>query len=730
MKNLLLTVVIAFIPILLAAQNHNCIDLSNLNSDNITCTYGKIRDPFENIGVMDQGPDSQRSRHTVVRAVSYDPRTGCQLRTIPEGENYAVRLGNWDIGGEAESVTCSLDVDTAQYDLLVLRYAAIMEDRYGDHAPDRRPRFTMDILDEDGNPINPGCTAADFVADSTLGWNAYDTIMHGHNSVLYWKDWTSVGVDLAEYHGRTIKVRLVTYDCADGGCFGYAYFRLDCQKKQLEASYCGLVEDIAVMAPDGFNYRWYFEHEPDVIISEERTAHVTMMENATLCCYVSFIENPDCGFVLKTLLTFRYPMAAFTWRETGCLGIVAFDNESFVSDDGVHPLPQWEPCQSAHWDFGDGTSSDEYDIEHQYEAIGNYEVVLVAKLNDGACTDTLRRNIHVSTAGMLTDTTSVTSCASYEWNGVVYDTPGYHSQMIQSHNGCDSLAVINLTIESTITYDFSIDTCGQYVWNGQAYNVSGTYQQAFPTGSACDSLVTLHLNMIEAEERFIDTTACERFVWNDTVFTTPGQHQSTYVSTLGCEGMVHFNLKLDYAPRPTGIYAPVMGHYVVPATEYQVNDFDYFIADSNAYNVWDSVVWAVSQPDWVVESGVGYSCRLLPVSYTPDTVWLSAKVYGGCAQQPVERRLWLICSFYGLEEAGDLSVQLAPNPTRGELWLWMPELKGTAIVTLYDLFGQTVRRLEIGSDTMMIDLADLRKGLYLLRIEEGHRQVLRKVILM
>ena len=729
MKNTLIAIAFAFIPLLLAAQSNNCIDLSNLNSDNIICTYGKIRDPFEHVGVVDQGQDHQRSRHTVVRHASLDPRTGYQLRTIPEGESYAVRLGNWDIGGEAESITCNLDVDTTEYDLLVLRYAALMEDRYGVHSPEVRPRFTLSILDEDGVPINPGCTAADFVADSTLGWNAYDTIMHGHPSVIYWKDWTSVGVDLAEYHGRTIKVRLVTYDCADGGCFGYAYFRLDCQKKRLEASYCGQVDDIAVTAPDGFNYRWYFEHAPDVIVSEERTAHVAMQENATLCCYVSFIENPDCGFVLKTVLTFRYPMAAFTWRETGCLGIVAFDNDSYVSNDGVTPAPQWEPCQSAHWDFGDGTTSDDYDAQHQYDAIGNYEITMVAKLNNGTCTDTLRRNIYVSTAGLLTDTTDVVGCVSYTWNGVTYDTPGYHEQMLLSQHGCDSLAVINLTLDSAISYDFAVDTCGQYVWNGQTYTTTGDYQQVFPTGSACDSLVTLHLTMIEAEERYLDTTACEHLVWNDTIFDTPGQHDATYVSALGCEGVVHLNLRLEYAPRPTDIYAPVMGHYVVPATEYQVNDFDYFIADSNIYNVWDSVRWTVSQDDWRIEPGVGFSCRLFPMSYTADTVWLTAQVFGGCQHQGVERRLWLLCTFYGVDEQDD-ALELVPNPTHGELWLHRPEANGKAVAVIYDLRGQLIRRFELTDADVRLDLTDLRKGMYLLRVDDGERRVTKKIILI
>jgi hypothetical protein len=37
-----------------------------------------------------------------------------------------------------------------------------------------------------------------------------------NNSTIIWKDWTTVGVDIAPYHGEDIKIRLTTYDCKDG----------------------------------------------------------------------------------------------------------------------------------------------------------------------------------------------------------------------------------------------------------------------------------------------------------------------------------------------------------------------------------------------------------------------------------------------------------------------------------------------------------------------------------
>ena len=110
------------------AGGDNCIDFANLYSCHTRCRYGDINYPDAYEGIIDYGPDNIYSRHTVMLDTTYfDPRTGNQLRTIPSGHSYSVRLGNWNYGGENESITYEYIVDTSTSDILLLRYAAVLE---------------------------------------------------------------------------------------------------------------------------------------------------------------------------------------------------------------------------------------------------------------------------------------------------------------------------------------------------------------------------------------------------------------------------------------------------------------------------------------------------------------------------------------------------------------------------------------------------------------------------
>ena len=61
-------------------------------------------------------------------------------------------------------------------------------------------------------------------------------------------------------------------------------------------------------------------------------------------------------------------------------------------------------------------------------------------------------------------------------NGATYDTnvPSQSCGLINS-NGCDSTAVLNLTINYSNTGTSSVTACDSYTWNGITYTTSGEY---------------------------------------------------------------------------------------------------------------------------------------------------------------------------------------------------------------------------------------------------------------
>ena len=132
----------------------SCLDFRDLNAPNITCTYGTVDNPYESVGVVDSGSVSSVSRHTIHRVLEYDPLTAFQLPTLPPCELYSVRLGNWEVEAEAESISYDYTVDTAIGDILLLKYAAVLEGP--DHSASEQPRFDFEILDQNNQLIDEG----------------------------------------------------------------------------------------------------------------------------------------------------------------------------------------------------------------------------------------------------------------------------------------------------------------------------------------------------------------------------------------------------------------------------------------------------------------------------------------------------------------------------------------------------------------------------------------------
>ena len=372
------------------AGGSSCIDHTNLLASYTTCFYGTYTNPYANTGVVDNGYRSSTSRHTIhYDLTERDPRTGGALATVPAGAIASVRLGNWTANrsvrpGQAESIVYGLNVDTTEFDLLTMKYAAVLQDPM--HATADQPRFSLELLDSTMQLIDPLCGRADFIADYNMGWN----IVPGTSGVL-WKDWTTVGVDLSPYHGRSIYVRLTTRDCNEGSHYGYAYFTLECGNKNIITGKCGNAADNELTAPEGFNYRWYTSTS-DQTLSTERTISVPSRNDIYYLCDVSFIENPACKFTISAFAGTRFPRSQFTYsvQLAPCSFDVDFTNQSTVTIDGLMPVTTDESVETNRWIFDNGTDTVRtFNATAHYTAPGTYNVSLITGIASDQCLDTL-----------------------------------------------------------------------------------------------------------------------------------------------------------------------------------------------------------------------------------------------------------------------------------------------------------------------------------------------------
>lgn len=549
-----------------------CVDYTDLRANYVTCKYGSYDNPSESVGVKDYGYLSAASRHTVhFDTTEHDPRTGGLLRTVPRGEKASVRLGNWTTGGsnhaQSESITYGMTVDSTQANLLILKYAAVLQDP--EHSTDLQPRFRLEILNQHDQLID-SCGLAYFVANPNLGWNS------APGDVL-WKDWTTVGLDLTAYSGQTIYVRLTTNDCGEGSHFGYAYFTLECATKRMLTEGCSDVPDNRFTAPSGFRYRWYSNQDASTL-SDSASIWVRSDNTMTYYCELSFVDNPACSFTMSAFAGARYPLALFDTAVAvaDCQFDLTLTNRSTISGDGITPIGTGENCESVRWILPDSSTAMTDIVVVHLTDTGLYNFTLISGIANDQCLDTLHRAIRIvrphPDAGIegrtqrcdndVADTLRILNATSYTWDGGGNApktlAPGRDTTVTcytVDRNGC--LDTLSHSIKVLPSYhltdrDSICNTMRSYLWIDTTIGfeeTSGivTRERLFQTAlGGCDSLRTLNLQLMPSYDIVHRDTLCHdsQLRFFDTLLTTSGTYHHADSTTFGCDSLVTQHLHI------------------------------------------------------------------------------------------------------------------------------------------------------------------------------------------
>ena len=473
-----------------------CINYLDLNNKN--CFIGNTQGPRGEAKVVDFGYLAKESRHTLHWDKNeYDPRTDGQLRTVPDGAIASVRLGNWNAGREGECVEFNYPVDTNTSAILVLNYAVVLQDP--GHDFEAQPKFTLEVLYQDQPLDSYGCGVAYFTAGENTtgeGWNQ----TNGQNGLVCWKDWTTVAINLRDYHGKSLKVRLKTLDCDHGAHFGYAYFTLDCSDGKLKGLTCGENPVYKYEAPAGFLYRWYSASNPDVTLSTDRIFEISTDDNTVYNVDVIQPTNLQCYYTLSAIAEERWPRASAKYTIVGgCENKISFLNKShviLVDPETSDTTITNQSCETFFWDFDDGTVSYDENPMHVFpNEGGTYNVTLTSGIVGGLCTDVATYTFTFPKVGTTRDTTNAVICfgEGYTLNGRTYFGDGCYSDTLVSIYGCDSILTLNLTVlpapEDVILDDEYVCEDEEFIFDGKVITESGTYTATYKNVYGCDSIV-------------------------------------------------------------------------------------------------------------------------------------------------------------------------------------------------------------------------------------------------
>ena len=392
---------------------------------------------------------------------------------------------------------------------------------------------------------------------------------------------------------------------------------------------------------------------------------------------------------------------------------------------------------------------DGHGFSFEYDHPGSYERTLQLQSVNG-CDSIL--NLHLTVTDQITYEFSHHECNdSYIWDGESYNHSGDYERYYTSSEGCDSIVTLHLSMGYPQHTSFDTITCSVFHWNGQEYSHTGTYQQQFVTYDGCDSIVDCNLTLSgNVEGTTIEVSECDLYYWIDSTYTTSGTYEKTLSTTLGCDSIVHLNLNLEYTPDPSEIYPKdpenTVPHWVVTASEFQINSYDFMFWDNNEACHWDSIRWDFTTPDmqWILEpdsttNPIGKCCKIYVLEHHDDTVWLRARAYNNCAPEGVERLYWFTCSFYGIKEdgpstgPGTIDFEIVPNPNKGQMTLNFKHYSGKCDIKVYNMNGTLIDHFQTFNShtdsTYQYDMKTNAEGIFLFVITTKDGVLSKRIII-
>src|SRR6185436_513449 len=162
--------------------------------------------------------------------------------------------------------------------------------------------------------------------------------------------------------------------------------------------------------------------------------------------------------------------------------------------------------------------------------------------------------LNLSINPLLTYTTNAVVCANqlpYIWNGNPYNTVGTYVDTLTSTTGCDTIAVLNLSINPLLTDTTNATVCANqlpYIWNGNPYNTAGTYVDTLTSATGCDTIAILNLSINPLLIDTTNATVCANqlpYIWNGNPYNTTGTYVDTLVATSGCDTIAVLNLAIN-----------------------------------------------------------------------------------------------------------------------------------------------------------------------------------------
>ncbi|OYU96884.1 MAG: hypothetical protein CFE21_00945 [Bacteroidetes bacterium B1(2017)] len=398
-----------------------------------------------------------------------------------------------------------------------------------------------------------------------------------------------------------------------------------------------------------------------------------------------------------------------------------------------------------NWTFGDGSSSDNRTPNHTYPHSGKYKVCLKVTKKDSTCTQTICDSINVETASPCaanfnvfksdsvgsnphyirfanTSTGTTTRCIYTFGDGTSSDNcnPVHYYSTLGSHTAC--LTIYNIHNSDTLCKS----------------TICKTFTNATSSSISCIANFSYERIGTTNNYRFVNHSTGSPLVYTWVFDGGPGTHTTNAEHNFSSPGLHSICLTVKntidttcqntycVGLMTTGLItqSSCVAEYDIQTSQTDPNTFAFIsLAGSNFSNNWNfgdgTTSGEANTTHTYLKEGSYYVCLSVvsPTDSCSDIRCDSVSISGTT----------------GVKQVAGLVSAVYPNPMETNLTieLNLPKTQETAI-SILDLNGKQVlletHTLKTGKNTLNINVNDLSKGIYLLRISSGDTQINKKII--
>lgn len=145
---------------------------------------------------------------------------------------------------------------------------------------------------------------------------------------------------------------------------------------------------------------------------------------------------------------------------------------------------------------------------------------------------------------------SITQCGGvYNFNGQLLTTSGTYIDTLQNSAGCDSIITLTLAINGTYRNTLNTVICAgdSVIFDGRVFTSAGVYTDTFSTVNGCDSIMVLNLTLNQPSTTTLNVGICSgnTYTFNGQVLNTTGTYTDTLQNINGCDSIITLSLQVS-----------------------------------------------------------------------------------------------------------------------------------------------------------------------------------------